>query len=54
MEEIAGIDMCETTLHEFDADVLNLLFDHTTRKNIMWCTDNHAASDKVFASNRLF
>lgn len=49
------IDISETALRNFDREVMaRLLFDHTTRSNITWCTDDYAelgdgyrASDQI-------
>lgn len=38
------IDIPESKILDYDAEVAGiLLFDHTTRKNIMWCTDDYAS-----------
>lgn len=41
---IHGIDVLEESIRTLDAKVLNiLLFDRTTRKNILWATDNYVS-----------
>lgn len=43
MANFTTVDFSETFLYDFDAGVMEkLLIDHTTQKNIMWCTDDYA------------
>ncbi|MBP7359432.1 MAG: restriction endonuclease subunit M [Prevotella sp.] len=45
------VDVRENDILKIDGDLLSLLlFDHTTRKNIFWATDNYANLGKGFQS----
>lgn len=49
MLSCATADISETALHDSDAEVMEkLLIDHTTHKNIMWCTDDYASLGEGF------
>lgn len=51
MDNLTEIDISETRLHDFDAEVLRLLLlDHTTHNNIKWCTDDYAALGDGYAA----
>lgn len=46
---ISGIDILEESLRIHDAELLNiLLFDRTTRKNILWATDDYTSLGSGF------
>lgn len=50
---VGTIDILENDILEFSKEILEiLLFDHTTKRNISWCTDNyeHLGSDYQFSS----
>ncbi len=41
---IQGIDILEESIRTLDAELLNImLLDRTTRKNILWATDDYAS-----------
>lgn len=44
-------DISETALHDFDAEVMEkLLLDHTTHRNILWCTDDYVSLGEGYAA----
>jgi hypothetical protein len=46
------VDVRENDILKIDRDLLSLLlFDHTTRKNIFWATDNYANLGAGFQSS---
>lgn len=50
MADFRTVDISETALHDFDPEVMDkLLLDHTTHKNILWCTDNYAHLGEGYA-----
>ena len=50
MADFKTVDISETALHDFDPEVMDkLLLDHTTHKNILWCTDNYAHLGEGYA-----
>lgn len=43
MANFKTVDLSETLLYDFDAEVMEkLLIDHSSQKNIMWCTNDYA------------
>ena len=52
MPDFNAVDISETALYDFDHEVLEtLLRDHTTRNNILWCTDDYAYKGDGFSAN---
>lgn len=43
MDSLQAVDISESALNDFDHEAMeNLLRDHTTGKNILWCTDDYS------------
>ena len=50
MADFKSIDISETALNDFDHEVMEaLLRDHTTQRNILWCTNDYEAYGKGFS-----